>query len=88
MYEKYVKERPQSPSAPEALYDAAFRRAALIEIYKTEEQSKKSEESKSRAIALAQQLVSQYPQSDWSARGQMILYLLQQGVPTWGNVVQ
>jgi outer membrane protein assembly factor BamD (BamD/ComL family) len=88
MYEKYVKERPQSPSAPEALYDAAFRRAALIEIYKTEEQSKKSEESKNRAIALAQQLVSQYPQSDWSARGQIILYLLQQGVPTWGNVVQ
>ena len=65
-----------------------FRRAALVEIYKTEEQAKKSEESKSRAIALAQQLVSQYPQSDWSARGQMLLYLLQQGVPAYGNVVQ
>lgn len=88
MYEKYVKEHPQSPSAPEALYDATFRRAALVEIYKTEEQPKKSEESKARAIALAQQLVSQYPQSDWSTRGQMLLYLLQQGVPTYGNVVQ
>ena len=88
MYEKYVKERGQSPSAPEALYDAIYRRAALVEIYKTEEQPKKSEESKSRAIALAQQLVSQYPESDWSARGQMLLYLLQQGVPTYGNVVQ
>jgi outer membrane protein assembly factor BamD (BamD/ComL family) len=88
MYEKYAKEHSQSPSAPEALYDAIYRRAALVEIYKTEEQPKKSEESKSRAIALAQQLVSQYPQSDWSARGQMLLYLLQQGVPTYGNVVQ
>jgi hypothetical protein len=88
LYEKYVKEHPQSPSAPEALYHATYRRAALIEIYKTEEQTKKSEESKSRAIALAQQLVSQYPQSDWSARGQMLLYLLQQGVPAYGNVVQ
>jgi hypothetical protein len=88
MYEKYVKEHPQSPSAAEALYHATYRRAALIEIYKTEEQSKKSEESKGRAIGLAQQLVSQYPQSDWSARGQMLLYLLQQGVPTYGNVVQ
>ncbi|MBI3474503.1 MAG: outer membrane protein assembly factor BamD [Acidobacteria bacterium] len=88
MFEKYVKEHPQSPSAPEALYRATFRRAALVEIYKTEEQAKKSEESKSRAIALAQQLVSQYPQSDWSARGQMLLYLLQQGVPAYGNVVQ
>ncbi|HUM05314.1 MAG TPA: hypothetical protein VLT90_07625 [Terriglobales bacterium] len=84
-YEKYVKEHPQSPSAPEALYDAAYRRAALIEIYKTEEQSKKSDESKNRAIALAQQLVSQYSQSDWAARGQALLFLLQQGVPAYGN---
>jgi len=88
MYEKYVREHSQSPAAPEALYHAISRRAALIEIYKTEEQPKKSEESKNRAIGLAQQLVSQYPQSDWSARGQMLLYLLQQGVPTYGNVIQ
>jgi outer membrane protein assembly factor BamD (BamD/ComL family) len=88
MYEKYVKEHPQSPTAPEALYYATSRRAALVEIYKTEEQPKKSEESKSRAMALAQQLVSQYPQSDWSARGQTVLFLLQQGVPTFGNAIQ
>jgi hypothetical protein len=88
MYEKYVKEHPQSSAAPEALYNAASRRAALVEIYKTEEQTKKSEESKNRAIAVAQQLVSQYPQSDWSARGQTLLFLLQQGVPTYGNATQ
>ena len=35
MYEKYVKDHPQSPDAAEALYDAAWRRSALIEIYKT-----------------------------------------------------
>lgn len=87
-YEKYVKEHPQSPSAPEALYNAASRQAALIEMYKTQEQPKKSEESKNRAIALAQQLVSQYPQSDWSARGQTLLFLVQQGVPTYGNAMQ
>jgi outer membrane protein assembly factor BamD (BamD/ComL family) len=88
VYEKYAKEHPQSPAAPEALYQAASRRAALIDIYKTEEQGKKSEESKNRAIALAQQLASQYPQSDWSARGQALLFLVQQGVTTYGNAVQ
>jgi hypothetical protein len=87
VYEKYVKEHPQSPSAPEALFNAASRQAALIEIYKTEEQSRKSDEAKNRATALAQQLISQYPQSDWSARGQALLFLVQQGVPTYGNVV-
>lgn len=88
LYEKYVKEHPQSPAAPEALYHAASRQAALVEIYKTEEQAKKSEESRSRAMAIAQQLVSQYPQSDWSARGQALLLLVQQGVPTYGNELQ
>jgi len=88
IYEKYVKEYPQSPAAPEALYNAASRRAALIEIYKTEDQGKKSEQSKSAAIALAQQLVSQYPQSDWSSRGQTLLFMVQQGVPTYGNSIQ
>jgi len=85
LYEKYAKDHPQSPAAPEALYDAAWRRAALIEIYKTEEQAKKSEQAKNEALALCQQIVSQYAQSDWSPRGQMLLYMVQQGVPTFGN---
>jgi len=88
LYEKYAKDHPQSPAAPEALYNAAYRRAALIEIYKTEDQSKKSEQSRERAISLSQQLVSQYSQSDWSSRGQMLLYLVQQGVATYGNAVE
>jgi outer membrane protein assembly factor BamD (BamD/ComL family) len=88
IYEKYVKEHPQSPVAPEALYNAATRRAALIEIYKTEDQGKKSEQSKSAAISLTQQLISQYPQSDWSTRAQTLLFFLQQGLPTYGNAIQ
>jgi hypothetical protein len=88
LYEKYAREHPESPAAPEALYNAASRRAALIEIYRTEEQKKKIDQAKNAAISLAQQLVSKYPQSDWSSRGQMLLYLVQQGVPTYGNAVQ
>lgn len=85
IYEKYARERPQSPATPEALYDAAWRRSALIEIYKQEDQTKKSEESKAKAIALAQSVVTQYPQTDWGARAQRLLYLMQQGIPTYGN---
>jgi outer membrane protein assembly factor BamD (BamD/ComL family) len=88
IYEKYVKEHPESPAAPEALYNAASRRAALIEIYKTEEQPKKSDQSKDRAISRAQELISKYPQSDWSSRGQTLLFLVQGGVPTYGNAIQ
>jgi len=85
MYEKYAKDHPQSPRAGEALYDAAWRQSALIEIYKTEDQQKKSAEAKAKAIQLAQSVVSQYGQGDWGARAQRLLYLLQQGIPTYGN---
>jgi hypothetical protein len=85
MYEKYVSEHEQSPDAPEALYDAAWRRSALIEIYKTEANQKKSEESKNRALGLAQKIVTQFPQSDWSLRAQRLIFYIQQGVPTFGN---
>lgn len=85
MYEKYAKEHEQSPAAPEALYDAAWRQSALIEIYKTEANQKKSEEAKSRALAIAQKILSQYAQSDWSSRAQSLVFYVQQGIPTFGN---
>lgn len=85
LYENYAKERPQSPAAPEALYDAAWRRSALIEIYKTEPNQKKSAESKDRALALAQKVVSQYGQSDWALRTERLIFYIQQGIPTYGN---
>ena len=85
MYEKYANEHAQSPAAPEALYNAAWRRSALIEIYKTDANQKKSEESKGRALALAQKIVSQYGQSDWALRAQKLTFYLQHGIPTYGN---
>jgi len=85
MYEKYAKEHEQSPSAPEALYQAAWRRSALIEIYKTEANQKKSDEAKNRSLELAQRIVSQYAQSDWSSRALTLIFYVQQGVPTFGN---
>jgi hypothetical protein len=85
MYEKYAKEHEQSPAAPEALYQAAWRQSALVEIYKTEANQKKSDAAKGRALDLAQKIVSQYSQSEWALRAQTLVYYLQQGVPTYGN---
>ncbi len=84
-YEKYANEHAQSPAAPEALYNAAWRRSAMIEIYKTEPNQKKSAESKDRALALAQKIVSQYGQSDWALRAKRLIFYIQQGIPTYGN---
>jgi hypothetical protein len=85
IYEKYAAQYSQSPVAAEALYRAAYRWAALIEIYKTEEQAKKSDDAKARAIAVAQRAIVQPPQADWSARARRLLYMVQQGIPAYGN---
>ncbi|HTM37247.1 MAG TPA: hypothetical protein VN708_15725 [Terriglobales bacterium] len=85
IYENYAKDYPQSPAVAQALYQAAYRWSALIEIYKTEENLKKSDEVKQRAIANAQRAISQAGQSDWGPRAQRLLYMIQQGIPTYGN---
>jgi len=88
IYEKYATEHPQSPALAESLYNAAWRCSALIEIYKTEDEPKKSEEAKAKAVALAQRVASQSGPSDWVTRAQRLLYLMDQGVPTYGNLTQ
>jgi outer membrane protein assembly factor BamD (BamD/ComL family) len=85
IYEKYAAEYPQSPAAAEALYHAAYRWSALIEIYTTEGDLKKSEEAKGKAIATAQKAIAQGGQSDWGERAQRLLYMVQQGIATYGN---
>jgi outer membrane protein assembly factor BamD (BamD/ComL family) len=85
IYQNYAKQYPESPAAAEALFQAAFRWAALIEIYKAEDQQKKSDEAKGRAIAVAQETIAKAGQSDWGARAERVLFMVQQGIPAYGN---
>jgi len=85
IYEKYAADHPESPVSPEALYEAAWRWAALIEIYKTEDDEKKSADAKSKAMDLAGKAAAQFTRSDWGSRAHKLLYLLQQGIPAYGN---
>jgi len=84
MYEKFAAEHPQSPILSEALYQAATRRAALIDIYRNERQPARSAESRSRALALLERLLAQPAPADWGPRARTLQYLIQQGVPTFG----
>lgn len=89
LYVKYADEHPQSPKAPEALYKAAWRYSALIEIYTTKNDTKKAEDAAARSLNVAKKLVAQYASdTDWSNRGVRLIYMVQNKVPTWGNGVQ
>ncbi|MFB3814377.1 MAG: tol-pal system YbgF family protein [Terriglobales bacterium] len=83
IYEKYVAEHPQSPVAAEALYQAAWREAALVSIYKNAGDNDKSAEAKSKALQLVQRITANY-QNDWAHRARALGFLLEQGIPTFG----
>lgn len=89
LYVKYAADHPQSPKTPEALYKAAWRYSALIEIYKANNDAKRVGDSTTRAIATAKRIVSQFPDNtDWSTRAQRLLYMVQNNIPTFGNMVE
>ncbi len=89
IYMKYAEEHPQSPKTPEALYKAAWRYSALVQIYTTDNEQKKASDSASRSIAVAKKLLAQYANdADWSSRAQRLIYMVQNKIPTWGNVVE
>ena len=89
LYMKYADEHPQSPKTPEALYKAAWRYSALIQIYTTDHDTKKADESTTRALTVAKRLTSQFPNdTDWSDRGLRLIYMVQNTMPTWGYGAQ
>jgi hypothetical protein len=83
-----VEEHPQSPKLQEALYEAARRRAALIEIYLTENEKLKSDESRQKALSLIQRILTTNGQTDWAFRAQTLGYKIEQQIPTFGNLTE
>jgi outer membrane protein assembly factor BamD (BamD/ComL family) len=88
IYEKYAFDRTSSPRAAEALYDAATRRAVLIEMYKNDHDQKKIEESRGRAKSDCQTIISKYPETDWAFRARALAYMVDNEIPTYGNEEQ
>ncbi len=84
LYEQYAHDHPQSPKAAEALYGAAWRQAALVDIYRLSEDPGKSDAARKKAIALAEQVQNQYPQGDWKPRAIDLVFKLEKKIPLYG----
>jgi hypothetical protein len=85
IYEKYAREHPQSPKAAEALYNAAWRQAALVDIHLGNRQADKAERARKKSIDLAQEVVSRFPEGDWKLRATTLVYALQQKITIYGS---
>jgi outer membrane protein assembly factor BamD (BamD/ComL family) len=87
LYEQYAHEHPQSPKAAEALYDAAWRQAALTDIYRINNDKLKSDAARKKATALAQEIQSQHPDGDWKPRAQDLIYKLEKKISIYSAAV-
>jgi hypothetical protein len=87
LYEQYAHEHPQSPKAAEALYNAAWRQAALTDIYRINNDKVKSDAAGKKATALAQQIQSQQSDLDWKARATDLIYKLEKKIPVYSAAV-
>jgi hypothetical protein len=86
LYEQYADEHPRSPKATEALYNAAWRNAALVDIYRINDDGARSSNARKRAIFLARKIVQLYPESgDWKARAVDLIYKVEHDIPLYGS---
>ena len=85
LYTKYAQQFPDSPKAPEALYNAVYRQGVAVTMYTVQEDRKRSDEAAKRTQALAEDLKSRYPKSDYAARAASIAFRVAQGIPIYGS---
>lgn len=84
-YAKYAQEHPNSPKAPQALYEACYRQGVLSDMLNGNGDGKQASEAQARAASLAALLQSKYPESDYTARAAALVYKLQVSIPIFGN---
>jgi hypothetical protein len=85
LYEKYAREHPQSPKAAESLFNAAWRQAVLVDMYKANNQQDKAERARKKATELAQEIVTRFTEGDWKSRAANLSYALQQNITIYGT---
>ncbi len=84
IYQKYTDEHPNSPKAPEALFEAVYRLAAAGDIYAGDNDAKKAAADRDHAKVVATRLQQKYPASDYSDRAATLIYQMEQSIPIYG----
>ena len=84
VYEKYADEYPDGPRTAQALYNATYRAAVLVDMFHADGNDKKADQAHDQARALADRLKQHFADSDYTLRAEMLVYKLEQGVPVYG----
>jgi hypothetical protein len=85
LYEKFAEQHPGGPRTAQALYEAAYRQAVLVDMYIADGEQKKADGAQAKAVELAQKLSSRFPDSGYAPRAAALAYKLQQHVAVYGQ---
>jgi hypothetical protein len=85
LYVKYAQQYADGPKAAEALYNAVYRQGVVVTMYQVQEDKKRAEEAAKRTQALAMDLKTRYPKSEFAARGESLAFRVSQGIPIYGS---
>jgi hypothetical protein len=83
-YEKYAAEFPDGVRTAQALYQAVYRQAVLVDMFNADQADKKADAAKGHAHELAARLKEKFAQSDYAARAAALVFKLDEGIPVYG----
>ena len=83
-FEKYAAEYPDGPRTAQALYQAVYRQAVLVDMFNADENDKKAESAKAHVHDLAARMKDKFAQSDYTARALATAFKIDQGIPVYG----
>jgi outer membrane protein assembly factor BamD (BamD/ComL family) len=84
LYQEYADKYPDSPKAPQALYEAVYRQGVLVSMF-GEDDKRRAQQAAANVQELANTMKQRYAQSDYTARAASIAYRVQQDLPIYGN---
>ncbi|MGB6974918.1 MAG: hypothetical protein WBD67_09570 [Terracidiphilus sp.] len=84
IYEKYADDHPGGPRTARALYEAAYREAVMVDMFRASGDDHKSRDASDDAHRLAADLKAKFSDSSYTWRAAALVYKLDQGVPVYG----
>ena len=84
-YLKYASAWPDSPLAPQAVYNAIYRQGVLVSMYLVDGEQKRSQAAAERVAKLTADMRVKFPQSDYTRRAESIAFRVKNGIPIYGT---
>ncbi len=84
-YAEFADKYPDSPRAPQALYEAAWRLACAGDMWTADNDEKRAAGDRRNAVATANHLLEKYAAADYAARAAGLTYKVDHSIPIYGS---